>query len=293
MHTKGLSWKKMVATSSFAGAAVLLGAGSTAWACNAYVANPYINSPQPNQARAGAQVQLSGANWAPTGPVQVQWDGAGDRVLAQATPAQDGSFSRLVTIPSAATPGSFSIVATQGTKTSTAVKVEVLAAPSANPTDSPPTQSSPQGSASVRTNGGSNGATAAPALTDEAPAPAGAIAAPAVAGPQPQPQPNQAGAPIGAPPADSGAASQPAAAAAAPQAAPQEQATASPKTPSRDLWSGFTDGQSRPAEELVKLPSSAAADSTLPIGIAVLVGGMVSMLAGFAVAGVRRRRAAA
>ena len=301
---------KFGAVSAFGGAAVLLGAGSAAWACVGGVPRPFLDAPQPQQATAGSQVQLRGGNWG-TAPVQVKWEGAGGPQLAQFTPEQDGSFLRSVTIPSAATPGFFDIVASKvgDGEVMAANRIEVkVATPSGQQGDGG-VQPEPQGNPNLRTSSGSNGAVA---QRQQATAPgadngAGTATAPAPAGLQPQ--------------AGSGAVTNPFVQAAAAdgstpqapvvQAAPADGSTpqgavgtslaepqqaqapaATPDAPSRDLWSGFQDGLGRSSGDQVNVPSSASS-SLLPVGMAVFVGGLVSMLAGFAVAEMRRRRSLA
>ncbi|HUR18251.1 MAG TPA: hypothetical protein VMZ51_04855 [Acidimicrobiales bacterium] len=275
-----------------AGAALLVGVGSAAWACiGGGVASPFIDSPQPSQATAGSQVQVSGGNWAVANTVQIQWDGAGDGVLAKVVPERDGSFSRAVTIPGGAVPGVFSMIATQGDKSANPVRIEVLAAdgsstPTAEP-DQPGSEVSPTG----RTSGAKRTAVEpAPAV-----APVGDMVqgAPAASGASPslgvQPRTRPSTAVVAVPqavPAGS--------AASAPQVlSGSDQTPASAAMASDDLWSGFANGQSRGSQAVVKLPSSAATGSPMPIGLAVLAGGLVSMFAGFGLAEMGRRRASA
>jgi len=72
-------------------------------------------------------------------------------------------------------------------------------------------------------------------------------------------------------------------------AAPVESAATNPKNPSRDLWSGFADGRNKSTDDVVTLPSSARSPM-LPVGAAVLVGGLLSLVAGFGITEFRRRR---
>lgn len=278
MRANRLSLKRSVTISSFAGAAVLLGAGSAAWACIGEPIKP-LGLTVPRQVVAGSQVEMTGENWGDQA-VQIR---SGSNLLVVAAP-HDGSFTKMVTIPDDAALGPFLINATEGDYKAQTM-TEVVAATSTAPGDRPAEPGSPDGRAS---GGRGAGAVPNPGLAPDT------VAAPASSSAQPVGSAVGGAVPVvgGAVPVVGGAAPQPAATA-APADAQQEPGAASAKAPSRDLWSGFADGSTRPSEDLVKLPSSSTASSQLPLGAAVLVGGLVSMLAGFGLAEMRRRRAAA
>lgn len=246
-------------------------------------------------AQAGAPVELTGSNWDAEGmPVKIHWtayQSNSSQVLFSVTPDAKGAFKATATIPADARPGFYELSATQ-TRGSGERKVAQLQQgrfqvlePGQQPAPrAPEQQSSPaQPEANTATAPEASPAPQPEAATPAAASPAARAAQPAapaatganVAAAAPAPAPT---APVVA---DQPAA--PAAAVAQPEAAPSVKSTSS------DLWSGFNGRSAAEVPSLAAPVQPAPADS-LAGGIALLVVGTLTLLAGAGVAGVRRTR---
>lgn len=245
-------------------------------------------------AQAGAPVELTGSNWDAEGmPVKILWNGYqsnSSQVLFSVTPDAKGAFKATATIPADARPGFYELSATQTRSTGDRKvaqlqqgRFEVLE-PGQQPAPQAPEQQSTPAQPQADT------ATA----PEAAPAPRPAAATPAAASPAaPAAQPAapaatgaDAAAAAPAPAATAPVADQPAAPAAA---VAQSEAAPSVKSTSSDLWSGFNGRSAAEVPSLAAPVQPAPADS-LAGGIALLVVGTLTLLAGAGVAGVRRTR---
>ncbi len=262
-------------------AVMVVGAG-LAWACTpaAYL---FLSK---TGAAPGTTITISGKEFAP-GPVEIEWTGA---PAAERTMATGPSFSVPVAVPDIE-PGVYYVQATalddfggiEGQATR-AFKVSVPApAPTpgrteARPEPAPNAVPAPRGRAEARSQAPAN---AAPLAPSRAPAPA--VIAPRT--------------PAAAPATDAPstpAAREPEREAVSTPPPPSSARTSSQRSVVADLWSGFAAGpESSLPPSTTTTATSAGASGSRMLGIALLGTGLVVMLGGFVVAGLRRRRAPA
>jgi hypothetical protein len=251
--------------------AVVVGGVGLAWACtpSAYL---FLSE---TGGSPGTTITVTGKEFAP-GPVEIEWTGAKG---AQPTLANGPSFSVAMPVPDVE-PGVYYVQATavddfggiEGQATR-AFKVNVSAAERGAPAK---TVAGPE------------------SRPESAPAPGGGAETRSRQAPRRD-----------APPAPAAAAPEPAASVPATPAALERGRAADPspegsaRTPSQstaagDLWSGFASGPNSsllPGGATDPAPSASGSGPRLALGMALLGAGLTALLAGFAVAGLRRRRA--
>ncbi|MBW3649771.1 MAG: hypothetical protein KY458_04310 [Actinobacteria bacterium] len=250
-------------------------------------------------APAGATVPFEGNNWDGEGmPVKVLWNEAGSdssRLLFAVAPDAKGSFRVAATIPADTRPGFYELRAEQVRSNDTKKvsylqqgRLEVLEPGQQPVTEESQPQTPPQESGQPAPEQSAPRAEAAPAAAASPAAPAAPRARPAA------PARNAATAPAAAPAAPADAA--PVAAApeepAAAVAVVEPEAAPSVKSTTADLWSGFN-GRSAGQVPSLAAPVEQAPAKSLAGGIALLMVGTLTLLAGVGVATLRRTRARA
>ena len=259
--------------------AVVVGGAGLAWACtpSAYI---FLSA---TDGSSGTTINVKGKEFAP-GPVEIQWNGVPG---AQPTVANGPDFSVAVAVPDVK-PGVYYVQATatddfggiEGQATR-AFKISVPAGERAPARTEARTEASPNGTPAPGGRAETRSGQVPERVASVAPAPT--PAAPAAAPPE---------AAAGAP-----AASAPVTEIARERGSPAAPAVgSSPRTPSQqsaagDLWSGFASGPNQSLLPKATTATSAGGmDSRFALGMAFLGTGLVVLLAGFAVAGLRRRR---
>jgi len=260
--------------------AVVVGGAGLAWACtpSAYI---FLSA---TGGSSGTTINVKGKEFAP-GPVEIQWNGVPE---AQPTVANGPNFSVPVAVPDVE-PGVYYLQATavddfggiEGQATR-AFKVSVPAgerAPArteARPEPQPDGAPAPGGRAETRSR------QAPGRVAPLAPDPAGPIAtAPEAAAAEPA-----ASAPVTPIAGERG------------NAAAQSPGS-SPRTPSQqsaagDLWSGFASGPNQSLlPKATTATSASGSDPRFALGMAFLGAGLVTLLGGFLLLGLRRRRVSA
>ena len=278
------STRRRTFAASIAVLGVLVSGAAIAWACTPQ-ASIGIDVSTGNP---GTQVQVTGAEFADGGPVQITWNGG--QVLATATGPE---FSVPITIP-AAPAETHTIVAVGFEQNGRAVGRARASftipgvAPDAGPASgSPggagrsPGSSSGNASGGDAVAGGGNGATANGGRGTTVQAPG--RSAPAETGEAPLPTADSVF-------ADSTVSSQGRGDAAIRARGADSKASPSERSAAAGLWSGFTSGST---PSLGNVPDDVESGSVPGITLALLVLGLTAVMAGVGVGATRRRRATA
>lgn len=249
----------------------------------------------PGRAQAGAAVHLTGNNFNADGmPVKIHWSAAEsgtEQVLMSVPVDGSGSFQATATIPADARPGSYVLRAKQVGSAYEPARIQfqvlepgeapVPAEPGNTGTPSKPAdpqrapespQPAPASQAADTTPVASS--PAAPADAATAPRRAAATAAPATPAAAAPTAPVETADPAPAAPV---------------QAVAEPAATPSVKSTTSDLWSGFN-GRTAGQVPSLAAPVERAPAESMAGGIALLVVGTLTLLAGAGVAGIRRTR---
>lgn len=301
-----------------------LGGATFAWACTSQPVTFFGSADGAASGPAGQPVTVRGENWVDARPVEIRWNSATGTVLASTPQAMGPSFSSSITIPSEARPGIHTIYFIQYERRSSGevltgtarLPFEVTRATTGSSDPAGPGGGSDQGSNATSTNAaeadegrqssgsagqsfGSLGSSSAdssspgssPAISEAAvgPVPQGSAGSRSSSGPVTASSPalaaqrGQSGTPAPATP------TQPA------PAGPGEERNApslAAGSATSDLWSGFNsaaNGSLLPSLSGTEA-TSAGPGSSLAIGFSLLGAGMLTMLAGFGVAELRRKR---
>lgn len=293
--------RRSVLGAALGGAAIAVVTAGIAWsACLGAMSPPFIAA-EDDAARAASSVAITGKNWQVGEEVTINWQGVG--VLATVLPADDHTLAVDIKVPDVA-PGAYAIQAVQGTSRS-GINFDVvdpaptvgLSGNASAPSATPPAPAA--GSTSLSVVGGPGDATqlaaddALPVPTPVAvitgqPSSASAAVAPATSGGIGEapvveitpavPAVADGPAPVVEPPAPASA------------AMIATMPTPLAGTVTGDLWSGFAPGRASGPGLLDVEPLTQGQ----PLPVAGLVGaGIAALLAGFGIAELRRRPAAA
>lgn len=285
----------------FGGLAALVALAGPAWACLATI-SPVLESLQPSQVQAGAQVVVTGEHWSPASAVQLHWQSAAGVPLGSAIPDAAGAISQPIVVPTDAGAATYYVVAVQGSAVEPSVlqvvapgAVQPSPVPSGEPTPVnaqplpvqpspvPPGKSTPVNAQPAAPTGGASVLKATPAQ----PAALGGGSSSAVA----QAAPPSSGSPASqrGPASPAGAQSGPVAPGQAAAGAP----SAVPRPLTRqgigDLWSGFAHGDT-PSVGLLNIPGSSSVRFPA-VEVAGVLAALAAMAGGFGIAELRRARA--
>lgn len=98
-----------LAAGALAGAAMLVVAGSTAWAC---VSGPIVNL-STVQAKPGEQVTVTGTGFRQADPVQVRWNALDGPMVAELAKPDNQTINATFAVPPGTVPGSYVVIVTQ------------------------------------------------------------------------------------------------------------------------------------------------------------------------------------
>ena len=100
---------RRLAAGALAGAAAVVIAGSSAWAC---VSGPVVNLSTVS-AKAGEEVTLTGTGFRQAHPVQVRWNALNGPIVAEMARPDNQAVNATFTVPQGTAPGSYVLIVSQ------------------------------------------------------------------------------------------------------------------------------------------------------------------------------------